>query len=370
MTPRILVLAGEPSGDLHGGRVVTALQARLPHATIDAIGGPRMASAGATIRRSIDGLSAMGLVEILGTLPAHIQLLRSLRRDFADRRYDLIILIDYPGFHLRVAEAAKRCGIKVLWYIAPQFWAWRPQRALRFSRAIDRLAVILPFEPTFFGSVGIATDYVGHPLVDGEAPPSRGAARAVLGIPSDARVLALFPGSRHGEIRRLWPVYRDAARRVMAAGGCTHVLVAATPDGVYPDSGDISLVSNRADHILAAADAALAKSGTTTLEAALADVPMVVAYRLHPLTFRMLRPLVTVRWASLVNLVAEQEIVPELIQDAATPAALADAVLPLLDPAGDAARTQRKGLAEVRRRLGGPGASERLAALAGQMLVA
>ncbi|MEO5799265.1 MAG: lipid-A-disaccharide synthase [Gemmatimonadales bacterium] len=370
MNPRILVLAGEPSGDLHGGRVVTALRERFPDATIDAVGGPRMAAAGATIRRSIDGLSAMGLVEILDKLPAHIRLLRSLRRDFVNRRYDLVIPIDYPGFHLRVAESAKRAGIKVLWYIAPQIWAWRPQRADRFSRAVDRLAVILPFEPGFFGRVGIATDYVGHPLVDGEALPSREAARAALGIPDEARVLALFPGSRHGEIRRLWPAYRDAARQVLAAGGCTHVIVAATADGDYPDAGEFTLVADRGEQVLAAADAVLAKSGTTTLEAALADVPMVVAYRLNPLTFVMLRRLVTVRWASLVNLVAEQEVVPELMQGAVTAEALARAVLPLLDPTGDAARTQRRGLAEVRRRLGGPGASERLAALAGQMLVA
>lgn len=370
MTPRILVLAGEPSGDLHGGRVVTALRARFPGATIDAVGGPRMAAAGATIRRSIDGLSAMGLVEVLDTLPAHIRLLRTLGRDFAAGRYDLVIPVDYPGFHLRVAEAAKRSGIKVLWYIAPQFWAWRPQRARRFSRAVDRLAVILPFESSFFEGVGIATDYVGHPLVDREAPPSREAARAALGLPSSARVLALFPGSRHGEVRRLWPAYRDAAHRVLDAGGCTHVLVATTPNGSYPHPGSLTLVTDRPDRVLAAADAVLAKSGTTTLEAALADVPMVVAYRLHPLTFRLLRPLITVRWASLVNLVAEREVVTELMQGAATPEALAAAVLPLLDPAGEAARRQRHGLAEVRRRLGGPGASERLAALAGQMLVA
>jgi lipid-A-disaccharide synthase len=370
MTPRILVLAGEPSGDLHGGRVVTALRARLPQATVEAVGGTRMAAAGATIRRSIDGLSAMGLVEAIDTLPAHLRLLRSLRRDFAAQRYDLIILIDYPGFHLHVAEAAKRSGIKVLWYIAPQLWAWRPQRAKRFSRVVDRLAVILPFEPKFFGGVGISTDFVGHPLVDREAAPSRAEARAALGLPSDARVLALFPGSRTGEIRRLWPAYRDAARQLLATGACTHVLVATTADGSYPDAGSLALVADRPELVLASADAALAKSGTTTLEAALADVPMVVAYRVNPLTFRLLRRLVKVPWVSLVNLVADAEIVPELIQGAVTAGALAAAVRQLLDPSSEPAQMQRRGLAEVRRRLGGPGASDRLAALAEQMLAA
>lgn len=370
MTPRILVLAGEPSGDLHGARIVTSLRARFPDATIDAVGGPRMAAAGATIRCSIEGLSAMGLVEILDTLPAHFRLLRSLRRDFVARRYDLVIPIDYPGFHLWVAESAKRSGIKVLWYIAPQFWAWRPQRAKRFSRTVDRLAVILPFESAFFEKMGIATDYVGHPLVDGEAPPTRAEARRALGLPEDARVLALFPGSRRGEITRLWPAYRDAARQVLARGGCEHVIVAVTSNGSYPGADGMMLVPDRGNQVLAAADAALAKSGTTTLEAALADVPMVVAYRLNPLTFRLLRRLITVRWASLVNLIAEREVVPELMQGAVTAQALAAAVTPLLAPASEAARMQRDGFAEVRRRLGGPGASDRLAQLAGQVLVA
>ncbi|MEP6590741.1 MAG: lipid-A-disaccharide synthase [Gemmatimonadota bacterium] len=370
MTPRILVLAGEPSGDLHGGHVVSALRARFPDATIDAIGGPRMAAAGATIRRSIEGLSAMGLVEILDKLPAHWRLLQTLKRDFAQRRYDLVIPVDYPGFHLRVAEAARRAGIKVLWYIAPQFWAWRPGRARRFSRAVDRLAVILPFESEFFRAVGIATDYVGHPLVDQVGPPTQADARAALQLPADARVLAVFPGSRRGEIARLWPIYREAAQQLLAAGDCTHVLVAATPDGSYGDTAGCLLVRDHPECVLAAADAALAKSGTTTLEAALADVPMVVAYRLHPITFRILRSLITVRWASLVNLVADRGIVPELMQQAVTADALVAAVRPLLDREGTAACEQRRGFAEVRARLGGPGASERLAALAGQMLAA
>lgn len=370
MSPRILVLAGEPSGDLHGGRVVAALRARFPGATIDAVGGPHMAAAGATIRRSIEGLSAMGLVEILDKLPAHLRLLRQLKRDFAARRYDLVIPIDYPGFHLRVAEAAKRCGIPVLWYIAPQFWAWRPERAVRFSKAVDRLAVILPFEPAFFGGVRVTADYVGHPLVDREALPTRGAARAALELPEDARVLALFPGSRHGEVRRLWPAYRDAGRRLLATGACTHVIVATTANGRYPEADGLRLVPDDPTRVLAAADAVMAKSGTTTLEAALADVPMVVAYRMHPLTHKLLQPLITVPWVSLVNLVAEREVVPELLQGMATTDRLAGAIAPLLDPASPAAIAQRAGLAEVRRRLGGPGASERLAAVAADMLAA
>jgi lipid-A-disaccharide synthase len=370
MTLRILITAGEPSGDLHAARVVTALRAALPEAKIEAVGGPHMERAGAVLRRSIDDLAVMGLVEAIDRLPAHIRLLRTLTADFVAGRYDLLITVDYPGFHLRLAEAAKRHGVPVLWYIAPQLWAWRPQRAARLARAVDRLAVILPFESEFFAAAGVAATYVGHPLVDRAAGPSRDAARAQLGIESGHRTLALFPGSRGGEIRRLWPAYRDAARLLLADGHCHQVVVATTPHGTYPGAEGMRLIPENPSLVLAAADAVLAKSGTTTLEAALADVPMVVAYRVHPVTYLLAQRLVTVRWVSLVNLIADREVVPELLQGAATPAGLAEAIAPLLDPADPRCRAQRAGLAEVRTRVGGPGASARVAELAAELVAA
>ena len=180
---RILVATGEPSGDLHGAHVFTALQHRLPGVEIEAIGGAQLQRAGATIRASIDELGAMGLVEIVGSVPTHYRLLRSLRRDFKARRYDLIIPIDYPGFHLHLAESARAAGIPVLWYIAPQLWAWRPGRAARLARAVDRLAVILPFESAFFGNAGVTASYVGHPLLDGVSRPDRDSAPVSPGNP-------------------------------------------------------------------------------------------------------------------------------------------------------------------------------------------
>lgn len=370
MTPRILVTAGEPSGDLHGGRIVAALRARWPDASIDAVGGPRMAAAGARILRSIDGLAAMGLVEIVDKLPAHWRLLRRLRAAFRRHEFDLVIPVDYPGFHQYVAEAAKRAGVPVLWYIAPQLWAWRPGRARRLARAVDRLAVILPFESAFFARHGIEARYVGHPLIEAPAPPSRDAARARLDLAPSARVLALFPGSRRGEIHRLWPVYRDAARRLLDEGACDAVVVAATEHGEYPGSEGMRIVRDGSAAVLAVADAVLAKSGTTTLEAALADVPMVVAYRVNPLTYRLIHPHVTVQWVSLPNLIADREVVPELLQDRANPADLAAAIRPLLDPATPEHQAQKAALAEVRRLVGGPGASERVVALAEELLAA
>jgi lipid-A-disaccharide synthase len=366
--PRIFISAGEPSGDLHGAGVIRALRDRHPDAVIEALGGPLMAAAGATIRYPMEGLAAFGLVEVVTKLGAHLRLLRALRADFRAGRYDLVILIDYPGFHVRVAEAARQAGTKVLYYIAPQLWAWRPGRARRFASAVDRLAVVLPFEQRFFGELGLRSEYVGHPLVDRGGWPSRAAARERLNLPADSRVLGLFPGSRNQEIRRLWVPFRDAARRLLDEGSCDRVVVAGTAGGEYPDPGPLQIFVGDPIPVFAAADAALAKSGTTTLEAALADVPMVVAYKVHPLTWRMFQRLRTVRWVSLVNLVAEREVVPEMLQDQAEAWPLANALRPLLEPRDPRTLAQHEGLALVRERLGAPGATTRVVALADELL--
>lgn len=365
--PRVLVCAGEPSGDQHAAALIEALRDEVPEAVVTGFGGARMAAAGADVRWRMEPYTALGFVEVVGKVPRHLRLLQEMRREFVAGRYDLVVVVDYPGFHLRVAEAARSAGIPVLYYVAPQLWAWHPGRARRMARAVDALAVILPFEPAFFASVGIQAEFVGHPLA--EVPrPARAAARTALGLSPAERVLALCPGSRRGELARLWPRFREAALGLLAAGRCDRVVVAATSHGSYPGAGAIELARESAPLVLAAADAGLVKSGTTTLEAALAGLPMVVAYRVHPLTGWMARRLLRVRHIGLVNLVAGREVVPELVQGAASPTALAEAVAPLLEPDSEAARRQRADLAEVGARLGGPGTARQVARIAARLL--
>jgi lipid-A-disaccharide synthase len=366
--PRVFISAGEPSGDLHGAEVVRALLERYPAGTVEALGGPRMEQAGATLRYRMEGLAAFGVVEVVTKIRAHFRLLRSLQEDFRVGRYDLAILVDYPGFHIRVAEAAHRAGTRVLYYIAPQLWAWRPERARRLAGSVDRLAVVLPFEQTFFQKLGLHSEYVGHPLIDRTPPPTREQARLQLRIPPGNRVLGIFPGSRSQEIRRLWKPFREAAQRLLREGACHQVLVGGTTTGAYPDPGPIEIVRGNPSTLLAAADAALVKSGTTTLEAALAGTPMVVAYKVHPLSWAVFQRVRTVRWVSLVNLVADREVVPELLQEHASATELAACIRPLLTPDDPRTIAQKQGLKLVRERLGAPGASTRVVALAGELL--
>ncbi len=362
---RVLVSAGEPSGDAHAAGVVAHLAAA--GAQVEGVGGPRMAAAGARLVTGIDRLAAVGLAESLHTLPAHLRLLRDLRRRLDEGRYDAAVLVDYPGFHLRVAAAARRAGVPVLYYIAPQLWAWGAWRLPALRSRVRHLAVILPFEEPFFSARRIPATFVGHPLLDRPPPPERTWARRLVGAPRQTPLLALFPGSRASEIGRLWPVFRAAARQLRHAIPELSVAVSAIPGQRHDGVDEFIRWEGDSSVLLAAADAGLCKSGTTTLEAALAGMPLVVAYRMHPLTFQLARWAVGVRHVSLVNLLVESDVTPELLQGAATPDALARAVLPLLDRDGPQARAQRAAFAAIRTALGSPGAAERVARLAREL---
>ncbi len=368
--PVVFVSAGEPSGDAHAGALVEALRRTVPGLVVEGVGGPRLEAAGARLLERIERLTVIGLVEVLRKVPAHLRLLRAIERRLAQGDVRLVVLVDYPGFHLRVAAAARRAGVPVLYYIAPQLWAWHESRVTRLARDVSRLAVILPFEEAFFAGHGVRASYVGHPLLDRPELPARPALKAQLGLDAGRPVLGLFPGSRGQETARLWPVFRDAAALVARARPDVQCIVAATGHATYPDPGAVRVIADRPRECFGAADAALCKSGTTTLEAALAGTPLVVAYKLNALTWLLARRLVKVRWVSLVNLVVEREVAPELLQGSATPDRLAAAVLPLLDERSPERAAQLAGIADVRRRLGAPGAADRAAALARELLAA
>jgi lipid-A-disaccharide synthase len=368
--PTVFVSAGEPSGDQHAGALVSALRGLVPGVAVEGVGGPHLEAAGARLLARIEDLTVMGFVEVVRKLPAHWRLLRSIERRLAEGDVRLVVLVDYPGFHLRVAAAAARAGVPVLYYIAPQLWAWGERRVHQMARTVSRLAVILPFEAGFFGSRGVPTTFVGHPLMDRPPLAAKEQLKRELGLDPARPVLGLFPGSRRQEVVRLWPAFRDAAAAIRGRRPEVQALVAATAGADYPAAGDVRVVAGRPRECFAAADAALCKSGTSTLEAAVAGTPLVVAYRMHPLSYLLARRLVRVPWIGMVNLVAERQVAPEFIQGGVTPAALAEAALPLLDPSSPERRAQIEALALVRRRLGDPGAAARAAELARALLAA
>lgn len=359
---RIFVSAGEPSGDRHAALVVTALRNTISDLTVDGIGGPCMARSGAELLARCERLSAMGLVEMAGTIPVHWKLLRQVERRVASQPYDAAILVDYPGFHLRLAEALTTQGVPVIYYIAPQLWAWGHWRFAALRRRVSHLAVILPFEESLFREQGIPTTFVSHPLLDHADPPLRIDARRRLGVAGSEPVLAVFPGSRSAEQRRHWQPFHDTARRLSIDFPDLRVVVAGRPGELV--SADARFTYHEdPDTVLAAADAALVKSGTSTLQAALADVPMVIAYRMHPLTFAVARRVVQVPHVGLVNLLARREVVPECLQRQVRPEVLSRHLAAVLEDEGVAAR-QRAEFATIRRALGTPGAARRVAALA------
>ncbi len=363
---RVFVSAGEPSGDKHAGALVAALRraASGPRLIVEAIGGPSLREQGAEIIIDSERLGAMGLAEAAGSAVTHLRAYRTAARRLRTGAYDLAVLVDYPGFHLALAGVARHAGIPVLYYIAPQLWAWGAWRASRLAATVSHLAVVLPFEEAFFRRAGISTSFVGHPLAHDESGPDRATARRELGLAPDRPVLAVLPGSRPGDVRRHWRAFHTAARQLRSCEPSIQIAVAATGVAEYPHADGLSIVRDRSALLLRAADVALCKSGTATLEAALAGTPQVVAYRMHPLTYRVARRAVSVPWIGLPNLVTGRQVVPELIQDAVTPETLVATLRPLLDFNGPDARRQRSAYAEIRERLGPPGASDRTAALA------
>lgn len=364
----ILLVAGEASGDLHAGILAEALRRRRPDLALVGTGGPRMAAAGVEMLEQIEGV--VGFVEVIRHVPAHLRLLRRLTARLRSGRVGLVILIDYPGFNLRVAAAARAAGVPVLYYITPQVWAWKRGRVRTMAEVITKAACILPFEPPMLREAGIDATFVGHPLLDRAlALPTRAEARARLGLDGAGEVLALFPGSRAVEIRRHLADFVAVARRLEALRPGLRVILSAAPTvALRDDEVPFPVIRAASFDVLRAADVALCKSGTTTLEAAVADCPCAIVYRTSALSYAIARRLVHIPHIGLLNIVAEREVAPEFVQDAFRPERVADALAPLFAADGAERRAMLAGLAEVRAELGTAGASERVAEMAAGMV--
>jgi lipid-A-disaccharide synthase len=367
-----MISCGEPSGDLYAGALTREIKGLDPSAQITGFGGDRLREAGASLVSDFSGLSVTGLLEVARTLPRTYAAYRRMIADAIESRPDVFVAIDFPDFNFRLARAVRSLGVPVVYYISPQLWAWRPGRMKTMKRIADRVLVIFPFEEEIYRAAGVPVQWVGHPLLDVTAPPApRDGFLRRHGLDPSRPVVALLPGSRRNEVRAILPGLAAAARLIRQRLPGAQFILARAPhlsdDLFAPLAGgagaaplDVVVVSGLADDVLAAADVALVASGTVTVQAAVHECPMVVVYKLSPLTYRLGRPFVQVDTFAMVNLVAGERIVPELIQEDFTPDAVAGHALDLLtDPA--AAERIRAGLRRVRHKLGEPGASRRAA---------
>jgi lipid-A-disaccharide synthase len=356
---------------MYAGALVRAIRAIDPGVEVFGFGGDEMRAAGADLVGDYRGFSVTGLSEALSVLPRSWKMLRRLREAAASRRPDVFVAIDFPDFNFRLLPAMRQLGVKVVYYVSPQLWAWRPGRLETIRRTVDRMLVIFPFEQAIYERAGVPVEFVGHPLVE-LARPARPRPEFLreLGLDPDQPVLALLPGSRPSELRHVLPGLVGAAPLVAAKVPGVQFLVARAPsldDGLFAPldalrkSGlQVAVASDTTDDVLAASDAVVTASGTATVQAALHGTPMVIVYRLSPLTYAIGRRFVRVRTYGMVNLVAGRRVVPELIQDEFTPEAVAREVVPLLTNRSRA-EAMRRDLAAVRALLGGPGASQRAA---------
>jgi lipid-A-disaccharide synthase len=366
--PRILIITGEASGDLHGANLAKALKTLDPNVSIAGIGGAAMQAAGVQLIQSIAQLDIMGMVGPLALL-AVARRLWAMRRLFRSERWDAVVFIDHPGLNLRYAYFAKAAGLRVLYYIAPQIWAWRPGRIYWIKRRVDHVMVILPFEKAIYDRAGIPCTFVGHPLLDAVAPSyDREALRRTFGLEPQGRVIGLLPGSRKGEVQALLPILLDAAERLLRREPTTQFVLAQAStiqdnllrDLLRSSPVPVRVIKEQASEVMAVSDLVLVASGTATLQAAVVGTPMVLLYRTTPVTYRLARLLIRVKWIGLVNLVADRTVIPELIQTEATAQQVYAQAVRILDDRSVYDEMTRS-LAQVRAQLGEPGASIRAA---------
>lgn len=355
----LLVVAGEASGDRHAADVITQLKRRVPNLHCFGMGGPSLKAQGVELVFGAEEISVMGIVEVLPKVPRILQVLSALEKQARIRKPAGALLVDVPDFNLRLAKRLKALNIPIIWYISPMVWAWRRGRIQTLARCVDRMLCILPFEEEVYRDSGVRAQYVGNPLVEQlpTAPRDRLTYRKALNLPEQGRLLAMLPGSRPSEVSRILPTLVKAARLIQ-----TPVVVPIAPGLKRADIArafegrDAHFVDGRAAEVLGACDVAVVASGTATLETALMGCPMVVVYRVAPFSYWVGRALIRLKHFSLVNLLLEKELVPELLQSTFTPEAVAEHVNSLWS--GERADEQRRGFAEIRQKLGEHKASE------------
>jgi len=372
LTPRVFLSCGEASGDLYAGALVRELRALMPEMDVFGLGGPEFTRAGGRAIADCAEVTTTGLTEPLARLPELLAVKRRLLAAADATRPDVFVPIDFWGFNYRLARAMRARGVPVVYYVSPQLWASRPWRMNSMRKVARRVLVIFPFEEAIYTKARVPVEFVGHPLVDLTAhTKSRQEFLDIKGLSASAPTIALLPGSRPGEVTRILPDLVTAAALIAARVPNTQFLVARAPkldDRFFDPIRDagldrfarIRLVEGDTNGVLAASDVALTASGTATVQAALHDTPMVIVYRVSPWTYRLGRPLVTVDTFGMVNLIAGQKIVPELIQHDFTPEAVANEAVSILTDRQRASRI-REGLRDVRRKLGEGGASRRAA---------
>jgi lipid-A-disaccharide synthase len=371
-----MLVAGEASGDMHGAYLIRAMQRRHPALDFYAVGGPFMQNAGADILFQSSRLSVVGITEVFGRLKDIFKGLRVATSFLKDNPPDLLILIDFPDFNLRLAAVAQRYNIPVLYYISPQVWAWRQGRVRKMKKIVDHMAVILPFEEAFYRAHRIPVTFVGHPLLDHAAVPSLLSAPHTFS--ADAPVVGLLPGSRNSEVRRHLPVMLAAAGKIQKCLKGVRFVIAVAPsldqEKIEAMIASVAIPGLRVDidkggaiHIFGQCDLIVTASGTVTLEAALAGIPMLIIYKVSPVSYHLARVLIQVDAIGLVNLIVGRKIVPEFVQDDANSETLADSVLAMLSDPGRLEEI-RCDLLKIHKKLGGRGASGRTAELALHML--
>ena len=364
-----MVSCGEASGDLYAGALVTALRRREPDIDVFGLGGERFRAAGGRLVADFHGLSVTGLTEALGVIPRSFATMRQLVAAAKQEKPHALVVIDYPDFNFRLLWRIKKLGIPVIYYVSPQLWAWRAGRIRLMKRAVDRVLPIFPFEAGLYQREQIDVRFVGHPLIDLAQPQhDRESFLRKVNLDPAKPVLALLPGSRANELERLAAVIAKAIPAIAQQVPDVQFVIARAPnldDALFDPFGipsvALRIVEGQTDDVLNASDAVITASGTATVQTALYGKPMVVVYKLSPMTYRLGRRMALVDTYAMVNLIAGERVVVELIQDACTPEAVAaEAIRLLIDRAYRAQMTMA--LHEVRRRLGGPGASDRAAA--------